>query len=421
MDVLDQARALEAQGRSVIHMEIGQPGTGAPAGALAALARGLPDDPMGYSVALGLPALRAGIAALYKRWYGVDLDPARVVVTAGSSGAFVLAFTALFDAGARVGLGEPGYPSYRQILRALSLTPVGLPTSLENRLQPVPADFAGGELDGLIVASPGNPSGTMLDLAAMRALIEACAARGISFISDEIYHGLHYDAPAVTALQVSDDVYVINSFSKYFSMTGWRVGWMVVPPDHIRTVERLAQNMFICPPHASQIAALAALDCIDELEANRATYAENRSLMLEGLPRAGFTRIAPPDGAFYIYADVSELTEDSLAFAGEILRGAGVAVTPGLDFDHVRGRQTLRFSYAGATADVAEGLARLTAFMAGGGGLVGGPGGGGVGLAWGGAGIVGAGAAGCGGVGNRRRRGDAGAVAAGAVAGAGAG
>lgn len=365
MDVLDQARALEAQGRSVIHMEIGQPGTGAPAGALAALARALPDDPMGYSVALGLPALRAGIAALYKRWYGVDLDPARVVVTAGSSGAFVLAFTALFDAGARVGLGEPGYPSYRQILRALSLTPVGLPTSLENRLQPVPADFAGVELDGLIVASPGNPSGTMLDLAAMRALIKACAARGISFISDEIYHGLHYEAPAVSALQVSDDVYVINSFSKYFSMTGWRVGWMVVPPDHIRTVERLAQNMFICPPHASQIAALAALDCIDELEANRATYAENRSLMLEGLPRAGFTRIAPPDGAFYIYADVSELTEDSLAFAGEILRGAGVAVTPGLDFDPVRGRQTLRFSYAGATADVAEGLARLTAFMAG--------------------------------------------------------
>lgn len=365
MDVLDQARALEAQGRSVIHMEIGQPGTGAPAGALAALAQALPDDPMGYSVALGLPALRAGIAALYKRWYGVDLDPARVVVTAGSSGAFVLAFTALFDAGARVGLGEPGYPSYRQILRALSLTPVGLPTSLENRLQPVPADFAGVELDGLIVASPGNPSGTMLDLAAMRALIEACAARGISFISDEIYHGLHYEAPAVSALQVSDDVYVINSFSKYFSMTGWRVGWMVVPQDHIRTVERLAQNMFICPPHASQIAALAALDCIDELEANRATYAENRRLMLEGLPRAGFTRIAPPDGAFYIYADVSELTEDSLAFAGEILRGAGVAVTPGLDFDPVRGRQTLRFSYAGATADVAEGLARLTAFMAG--------------------------------------------------------
>lgn len=365
MDVLDQARALEAQGRSVIHMEIGQPGTGAPAGAVAALTQALPRDPMGYSVALGLPALRAGIAALYQRWYGVDLDPARVVVTAGSSGAFVLAFTALFDAGARVGLGEPGYPSYRQILRALSLEPVGLPTSMENRLQPVPADFASVDLDGLIVASPGNPSGTMLDLPAMRALIEACAARGISFISDEIYHGLHYEAPAVSALQVSDDVYVINSFSKYFSMTGWRVGWMVVPEDHIRTVERLAQNMFICPPHASQIAALAALDCIDELEANRATYAENRRLMLEGLPRAGFTRIAPPDGAFYIYADVSDLTTDSLAFAGEILRGAGVAVTPGLDFDPVRGRQTLRFSYAGGTADVAEGLARLTAFMAG--------------------------------------------------------
>lgn len=365
MDVMEQARALEASGRSVIHMEVGQPGTPAPAGARQALARAMEAGPLGYTVALGLPELRAGIAGLYRRWYGVDLNPDRVVVTAGSSAAFLLSFTTLFDAGDRVGLGEPGYPSYRQILRALSLTPVGLPTAAENRLQPVPADFAGVELQGLIVASPGNPSGTMLGRDRLAALMAAAAARDIAFISDEIYHGLHYGDRAVSALEVGDDVHVINSFSKYFSMTGWRIGWMVVPDSQIRTVERLAQNMFICPPHASQIAALAALECIDELEANRATYAENRRLMLEGLPKAGFTKIAPPDGAFYIYADVSDLTEDSLSFAAEILHGAGVAVTPGLDFDPLRGGRTLRFSYARATADIAEGLARLQAFMAG--------------------------------------------------------
>ena len=365
MDVMEQARALEASGRSVIHMEVGQPGTPAPAGARQALARAMEAGPLGYTVALGLPELRAGIAALYRRWYGVDLNPDRVVVTAGSSAAFLLSFTTLFDAGDRVGLGEPGYPSYRQILRALSLTPVGLPTAAENRLQPVPADFAGVDLQGLIVASPGNPSGTMLGHDRLSALMDAARGRDIAFISDEIYHGLHYGDRAVSALEVGDDVHVINSFSKYFSMTGWRIGWMVVPESQIRTVERLAQNMFICPPHAGQIAALAALDCIDELEANRATYAENRRLMLEGLPKAGFTKIAPPDGAFYIYADVSDLTEDSLSFAAEILHGAGVAVTPGLDFDPVRGGRTLRFSYARATADIAEGLARLQAFMAG--------------------------------------------------------
>lgn len=362
MDVMEEARRLEAAGKSVIHMEVGQPGTPAPQGARAALARAL-DAPLGYTVALGLPALRAGIAALYRRWYGVDLNPDRVVVTAGSSGAFILAFSALFDAGDRVGLGEPGYPSYRQILRAMSLQPVGIPAAMENRLQPVPADLEGIDMQGLIVASPGNPTGTMLDHAHLAALIGHCEGHGISFVSDEIYHGLHYGDRAVSALEITDQAYVINSFSKYFSMTGWRLGWMVVPEDHIRTVERLAQNLFICPPHASQVAALAALDCVDELEANRATYAANRRLMLEGLPKAGFTRIAPPDGAFYVYADVSDLTNDSLSFARDILHGAGVAVTPGLDFDPVRGGRTLRFSYARATADIAEGLARLRRFM----------------------------------------------------------
>jgi aspartate/methionine/tyrosine aminotransferase len=364
MDMVAEASRLEAAGQHIIHMEVGQPGTGAPAAAVAALGAAMADDAMGYTVALGLPALRQGIAKLYQRWYGVDLSPERVIVTSGSSGAFLLAFTALFDAGDRVALGEPGYPSYRQILKALSLQPVGIATSPANRLQPVPADLEGVEMAGLIVASPGNPSGTMLSKQALGDLIAYADQRGIAFVSDEIYHGLHYGERAHSALEISDDVYVINSFSKYFSMTGWRVGWMVVPEDHIRTIERLAQNMFICAPHAAQIAALAALDCEEELEANRAVYAENRRLMLEGLPKARFDKIAPPDGAFYIYADVSDLTEDSLGFAREILQNAGVAVTPGLDFDPKRGAQTLRFSYARATADIVEGLRRLQEYMA---------------------------------------------------------
>ncbi len=362
MDVMEAARRAEEAGRHIIHMEVGQPGTPAPAGARAALADAMNSDPMGYTVALGLPALRQGIAALYRKRHGLEIDPGRIVVTAGSSGAFILAFTALFDAGARVGLGEPGYPSYRQILRALDLAPVGIATRMENRLQPVPGDIPEG-LDGLIVASPANPSGTMLSRGAMGALVDHAQARGMAFISDEIYHGIDYDAPAVSALEISDDVYVINSFSKYFSMTGWRVGWMVVPEDHVRTIERLAQNMFICAPHVSQVAALAALDCEDECQANLAVYRENRGLMLDGLPRAGFDRIAPPDGAFYVYADVSALTDDSRALAAEILEHAGVAVTPGLDFDPERGHTTLRFSYARSSEDIREGLDRLRQWM----------------------------------------------------------
>ncbi|RDD73126.1 pyridoxal phosphate-dependent aminotransferase [Paracoccus versutus] len=362
MDVMEAARKAEAQGRRIIHMEVGQPSTPAPQGARRALAAAL-DRPLGYTVALGLPELRQGIAGLYKRWYGLDLDPARVVVTPGSSGAFILAFSALFDAGARVALGEPGYPSYRQILRAMSLEPVGIPTRAEDRYQPRPDDLP-ADAQGLILASPGNPSGTVLRREELAGLTARAAELGMNVISDEIYHGLDYGAGFHSALEVTDEVFVINSFSKYFSMTGWRVGWMVVPDGMIRTVERIAQNMFICPPHASQVAALAALDCVDEAEANLAVYAENRRLMLERLPKIGFSRIAPPEGAFYIYADVSELTTDSLAFAAEILEKAGVAVTPGLDFDPHRGAQTLRFSYAAGAAEIAEGLDRLAAFMA---------------------------------------------------------
>ncbi len=364
MDVMEAARRAEASGRHIIQMEVGQPGTAAPAGARRALARAMDEDAMGYTVALGLPELRARIARLYGEWYNVDLSPGRVIVTPGSSGAFILAFTALFDAGDRVGIGSPGYPSYRQILRALDLVPVEIETAAENRLQPVAGDLGGQDLSGLLVASPANPTGTMLDRGAMSDLIGAAGAQGASFISDEIYHGIEYEAKAVSALEITDECYVINSFSKYFSMTGWRVGWMVVPEDHVRVIERLAQNLFICPPHASQVAALAAMDCGAELEANMAVYRSNRALMLEGLPKAGFERIAPPDGAFYVYADVSHLTDDSRAFAAEILEKAGVAVTPGLDFDPRRGGGTIRFSYARATADIEEGLVRLGRFMA---------------------------------------------------------
>jgi aspartate/methionine/tyrosine aminotransferase len=364
MDVMEAARQAEADGRHIIHMEVGQPGTGAPKGAMQALKGALDSDALGYTVSLGLPALRQRIARLYGEWYNVDLNPERVVVTSGSSAAFLLSFTALFDSGDRVGIGAPGYPSYRQILKSLGLVPVDIQTAPENRLQPVPGDLAGLDLKGLLVASPGNPTGTMLDKQALGALIGSAHELGASFISDEIYHGLEYEAKAVTALELTDDCYVINSFSKYFSMTGWRVGWMVVPEDQVRVVERIAQNMFICAPHASQVAALAAMECHDELQANLEVYETNRRLMIEGLPQAGFTSFAPPDGAFYVYADVSDLTQDSRAFAAEILEQAGVAVTPGLDFDPVRGATTLRFSYARATEDIREGLARLKQFMA---------------------------------------------------------
>ena len=363
MDVMEAARQAEAAGRHIIHMEVGQPATPAPLGARNALRDSLNATAMGYTVALGLPELRGKISELYGEWYDVDLDPNRVIVTSGSSAGFLLSFTSLFDTGDRVGIGAPGYPSYRQILKALDLTAVDIPTSSANKFQPHPSDFEDLSLNGLLVASPSNPTGTMLTRRELGALIEATERSEAAFISDEIYHGIEYETKAVSALEITNNCYVINSFSKYFSMTGWRVGWMVVPENHIRQVERLAQNMFICAPHASQIVALAAMECREELTAYQAVYQKNRRLMIEGLPKAGFDRIAPPDGAFYIYADISHLTSDSLSFAREILQEAGVAVTPGLDFDTQRGAGSLRFSYAGSSEDIQEGLHRLTQFM----------------------------------------------------------
>ena len=364
MDVMAAARLEEASGRSIIHMEVGQPGTAAPKMAQARLVSELEVDALGYTVALGRIDLRERIAKLYSNWYGIIVPPHRIVVTAGSSAAFTLAFTALFDQGERIAIGEPGYPSYRNILKALSLETVSIQTQAENRYQPTLAEVAAVEnLAGLLVASPANPSGTMLDKSALKVLMDHCAEHDISFISDEIYHGIQYEGRAVSALEINDECFVINSFSKYFSMTGWRVGWMVVPESHVRTVERLAQNMFICAPHVAQIAALGAMEAESELSKNFAIYANNRILMLEALPKMGFDKIAPPDGAFYVYADVSRWSDDSVAFSAQILEEAGVAVTSGLDFDRGRGHQTIRFSYAGTTEDIREGLTRLALFM----------------------------------------------------------
>ena len=363
MDVMEAARVAEVAGRHIIHMEVGQPGTGAPSAAVERLAADMADDPLGYTVGLGLPELREKIARHYKAWYDVDLDPSRIVVTAGASGAFLLAFSALFDTGARVGLGAPCYPSYRQILKALDLNPIDMPTTLAARMQPVGADVAAHGLDGLIVASPANPTGTMLGLDGMRDLAKACEASNAALISDEIYHGLSYEGRAVTALEVTDEVYVINSFSKYFSMTGWRVGWMVVPQDHVRRIERLAQNMFICPSHASQRLALHAMDCTSDLDANVEVYRTNRIEMIEALPKMGLGKFAPPDGAFYVYVDVSDYTTDSLGFCADVLEKVGVAITPGLDFDPVEGAHWVRLSYARSNADIREGLARLATYM----------------------------------------------------------
>lgn len=359
MDVMEAARKREEAGQSVIHMEVGQPGTAAPLAARDALSVAMGQGALGYTVALGLPELRARIARLYHDWYGLELDPGRVVITAGSSAAFQLAFLSLFDAGDKVAIGDPGYPSYRNILKALSLEPVRVETTPQNRFQPVATDLDVSDLAGLLVASPANPTGTMLDRGALSNLINAAQSRNIAFISDEIYHGIQYGARAVSALEISDDVYVINSFSKYFSMTGWRIGWMVVPEAHVRRIERLMQNMFICAPHASQITALAALECDTELGGNLKVYERNRAVLLEGLQTAGFGDFAPPDGAFYIYCDVSGLTDDSRDLARELLLTTGVAATPGLDFDPVRGQRYLRFSYAGATSDIIEAVKRL--------------------------------------------------------------
>ena len=363
MDVMRAAAAREAAGHRVIHMEVGQPGTPAPKAAREAVKRALDTDNLGYTLALGMPELRKRIAGLYHTWYGLDLDPARVVVTSGSSAAFVLGFLTLFDQGARVGLPSPGYPCYRHVLSALGQQPVILETNAGSRWMPTLAQIEHAiehdRLDGLLIASPANPTGTMMEPERLAAIAQACEKRSVWFISDEIYHGLSYGQADKTALSYSDDAIVINSFSKYFSMTGWRVGWMIMPERLIPAVERLAQNLYISPPAIAQVAAIGAFDGIDELEANKKVYRANRDVLLAGLPQAGFDQLVPADGAFYLYADVSRYTSDSLAFAKQMLEETGIAATPGVDFDEARGLSYLRFSYSGTTADMADAVTRL--------------------------------------------------------------
>ena len=363
MDVMEAASKIEKAGHDVIHLEVGQPGTSAPILAKDSVIDSLSASTLGYTVALGIPELRKKIAELYWHWYKVKVDPQRIIVTPGSSGAFLLAFTGLFDVGDSVGIGSPGYPSYRQILKALSLNTVTIKALSDNKFQPVPTDVINNKLDGLLVASPANPTGSMLNRDELEKLMAACKKKETAFISDEIYHGIEYETRAVSALEVSDDCFVINSFSKYFSMTGWRLGWIVVPNKHIRQFERLAQNMFICAPHISQIAALGALDAHHELNQNVQTYKTNRAMLAEQLPNLGLAKFAPPDGAFYFYVDVSEYTDNSVNFANEILEEVNVAVTPGIDFDPDRGLKTIRLSYACSTPDLKEGLKRLNNFM----------------------------------------------------------
>ena len=370
MDVLTDANRREAAGEDVLHLEVGQPSTAAPSGVIEVAQAALDGDKLGYTEALGINSLRARIAQYYGETHDIDLAADRVVVTTGSSGGFMLAFLSAFDVGDRVALGDPGYPAYRNILSAVGIEPVSIPTSPAERYQPTPAlldrtarEF--GPIDGLIVASPANPTGAMLSAAEMTALTGYCEANGIRLISDEIYHGITYEGAGETALNFTDNAFVVNSFSKYYSMTGWRVGWMVIPEDLRRSVECLAQNLFISVPALSQRAACAAFDCTEELDANVERYSINRDLLLRELPKAGLGRLAPADGAFYIYAEVGHLTNDSEAFCRHILAETGVALAPGTDFDRDRGLATIRVSFAGDTPTIAEAASRLQTWLSG--------------------------------------------------------
>jgi aspartate/methionine/tyrosine aminotransferase len=367
MDVMAAASRIEAAGGHVIHMEVGQPAASAPKTAIMAAHAALDSARIDYTSALGTQSLRERIARHYRDSYGVSVDSARIVITTGSSGAFILAFLAMFEPGDRVAVTIPGYPPYRHILTALGCEPVLIETSSETRHaltgEALLAAHRKAPLRGVLVGSPANPTGTMMSREALSGLISAAESAGIRFISDEIYHGLDYAFPAVTAAELSANALVINSFSKYFCMTGWRVGWMVVPEPLVRPIERLQQNLSISVPTLSQIAAEAAFDGCAEMEEIKRGYLENRRILIEGLPRAGLTKFLPADGAFYLYADVSDFTSDSFKFAGEMLEKAHVAATPGVDFDPVHGRQFIRFSYARSAEEMCEAVERIARWL----------------------------------------------------------
>ena len=367
MDVMRDAAALEAAGRSIIHLEVGQPATGIPRAAAQRVAGILGgDDPLGYTLAGGLPALCERIARHYRETYAAEVAADRIFVTTGSSGGFILAFLSAFEAGDRVALAAPGYPAYRHILTSLGVLPELIEVDAATRYQPTVAHLKMMTRlpDGLIIGSPANPTGTVIPPDEFRDLVDFCDRHGVRLVSDEIYHGITFGTDATTAVGLSDSAIVVNSFSKYFSMTGWRLGWLVVPPDLKRPMECLAQNLFIAPPAISQQGGLAVFDCRDELEANVARYARNRDVLLRRLPESGFTRFAPADGAFYIYADIAGFSDDAATLCKRMLNQAGVAATPGIDFDPFNGHRFVRFSFAGATADMDEACTRLKTWRA---------------------------------------------------------
>jgi aspartate/methionine/tyrosine aminotransferase len=367
MDVMAAAAELEAAGRNIIHMEVGQPGAPAPKPVLAAAAEALRDGRLGYTEALGVRALRERIARHYRDAYRIEVPAARVMVTTGSSGGFNLTFLGAFDPGDRIALASPAYPAYRNILKALGLVAVEIEVGPATRwaltADHIERAHAEAPLAGVLVASPANPTGTMTAPEELQSIAECSQALGIRFISDEIYHGLVYAGRAETALRFSNDAIVINSFSKYYCMTGWRVGWLVLPEDLVRPFERLSQSFYISVPELSQRAAIAAFDSTEELEAVKAGYASNRDTLLERLPEIGFDELLPVDGAFYVYASVARFTNNALDFASRMLSEAGVAATPGPDFDHQRGHRYMRFSFAGTEAAIGEGIDRLAHWL----------------------------------------------------------
>jgi aspartate/methionine/tyrosine aminotransferase len=363
MRVMVAADARRAAGLPVLDLSVGQPSTAAPSTVRAAAHAAIDRDRLGYTAALGLPELRAAIAAHYRRTYDLDVDPACVVATTGSSGAFLLAFLAAFDQGDAVVLARPGYPAYRNMLTALGCRVLEVPTGAGFSLTVPQLEALDEPPAGVVLASPANPTGTMLGAAGLAALAGWCDEHNVRLVSDEIYHGITYGTAATSAWQTSRTSVVVNSFSKYFSMTGWRLGWLLAPPELLDAIDRLAGNFALCPPTLSQHAALGAFQAYDELDANVARYTANRDLLLSRLPAMGIDRIAPADGAFYVYADVSRWTEDSLSWGARLLDEAGVAVAPGVDFDPVDGGRFVRFSFAGDTGTVAAAMDRLQEWL----------------------------------------------------------
>ncbi|WP_116654075.1 pyridoxal phosphate-dependent aminotransferase [Pelagibacterium sediminicola] len=366
LEILARAQMLEAEGRDICHLELGEPG-GAPAPAVLEAVRGCLGRPMGYTSAKGLPALRERLAGYYGERHGAEVDPGRILITMGSSSGFILTFLSAFAPGARIAVTRPGYPAYLNILASLNMSVAEIPLSAANGWKPSVADIEAAyekmPFEGFLLASPANPTGAVLDKEELAAIIACCDRLGVRFISDEIYHGLNYAGGDVSALETSADHVVINSFSKYYCMTGWRIGWLVMPEDVVRRTEMMAQSLFISASSVSQHAALAALDQRVVYDQRRDDYAQNRLLLADGLKRLGFASAEPADGAFYAYVDAAPFTNDTMDFCVRLLNEAGVAATPGADFDRVNGSRYMRFSYAGTRENIEEALERMERFL----------------------------------------------------------